>query len=468
VILTSRSFGTLGIGLVAILIGAAVANGDSSKLVLLCGAIAGVALVIEVAKRSSFGIPTLAFLIAAFPVARVVLHGVPIYGTDVLALLLVAGALRLGGELSGYAWVVVVYLASWVVSWLHELLSLQLVLAPTYGLIRNVLAVSIFFPAYLAAKKYGGQTSWVIALAVGASVTAFLALFQDVASSPANRVLQALAPNFTTSALKTYPNRAFALFTAPTTLAGFFTVATLLLIAASNAVERRQRKYVLVATFLCVLGMLATYSRQWVPALAAGLVALAWMRLGMSRRVIAAAAVTLFVASLLLSTGVLSSSYLDARFSTLGTSDVNVQTRISRQKTFISLVKSDPTTFAVGKGFAGQDLVARGLVSAPAADTLRTGLNDNVFLLEVFNHGIVAGLLYLGLFMTATFRILGAARRRVGSTALLAGIGSALVAAFVLQLSDNYFSEAVFMKMFLWLLIGAGIGLVERAAQVSE
>jgi hypothetical protein len=126
------------------------------------------------------------------------------------------------------------------------------------------------------------------------------------------------------------------------------------------------------------------------------------------------------------------------------------------------MVRSEPATFAVGKGFAGQDLVERGLVSAPTADTLRAGLNDNVFLLEVFNHGIVAGLLYVGLFVTALTRILRAARRRAGETALLAGIGSALVAALVLQFSDNYFSESVFMKMFLWLLIGTGIGLVER------
>jgi hypothetical protein len=126
------------------------------------------------------------------------------------------------------------------------------------------------------------------------------------------------------------------------------------------------------------------------------------------------------------------------------------------------MLRTEPTTFAVGKGFAGQDLVARGLVSAPAADTLRAGLNDDVFLLEVFNHGIVAGVLYLGLFVTALLRVLAAARRAVAGAFLLAGIGSALAVALVLQLSDNYFSESVFMKMFLWLLVGTGIGLVER------
>jgi hypothetical protein len=181
---------------------------------------------------------------------------------------------------------------------------------------------------------------------------------------------------------------------------------------------------------------------------------------------VAGAAAALAVSWLLLSTGVLSSSYLNERFSTLGAADVNVQSRLSREQAFVTMVRSEPTTFAVGKGFAGQDLVDRGYVDASAADTLRAGINDNVFLLEVFNHGIVAGLLYLGLFATATLRVLGAARRRVADAALLAGIGSALVAAFVLQLSDNYFSESVFMKLFLWLLVGIGIGLVERERRV--
>lgn len=458
----SRTFGMLGISFLAVLTGAAIADGASPKLLQLCGAVAVVALIVEAAKRSSFGIPTLAFLIGAFPVARVVVHGVPIYGTDVLALLLLVAAARVGGRLSGYAWVVVFYLGSWTVAWLHQVVSLHLLLAPTYGLVRNVLAVAIFFPAYLAARRYGGQMHWLVALAVGAAVTAVLALFQAVASAPANSVLQALAPNFTTTALKTYPHRAFALFTAPTTLSGFFAVAILLFLAGSHAADRRQHRILLGSSLLCVLGMVATYSRQWLPALAAGLLTLAWLRLGMSRRIILASASMLAVAWLLLSTGALNSSYLDARFSTLGSGDANVQSRISRQSTFVAMVRSEPATFAVGKGFAGQDLVERGLVSAPTADTLRAGLNDNVFLLEVFNHGIVAGLLYVGLFVTALTRILRAARRRAGETALLAGIGSALVAALVLQFSDNYFSESVFMKMFLWLLIGTGIGLVER------
>jgi hypothetical protein len=462
VTLTSRSVGTLATGFVAVLAGAAIANGRSAALLQVCAAVAAAVLMVAVAKRSTVGIPALAFLIGAFPVARVVVHGIPLYATDVLAVLLVLAATRFGGGLSGYGWLVIVYLASWTLAWLHEILALHLFLAPTYGLIRNLLAVSIFFPAYVTARRYGGRTRWLVPLAVGAALSALAALAQDIAPGATNGVLRALAPNFTGTALKTYPRRAFALFAAPTTLSGFLAVAALLFIAASRAEGRRQRQVLIAAAVLCTLGMLATYSRQWLPALAAGLIALAWLRIGSARRIIVGAAAILALTWVLLSTGALNSSYLNSRFSALGTKDANVQTRLSRQKAFLSILRTEPGTFAVGKGFAGQDLVERGLVSAPTGDTLRAGLNDNVFLLEVFNHGIVAGLLYAGLFVTALLRILGAARRRAGETALLAGIGAGLVAAFVLQLSDNYFSESVFMKMFLWLLIGTGIGLVER------
>jgi hypothetical protein len=465
--LASRVCGTAGIVFVALLAGATVSEGRSTFLLELCFATASAALVVAVVRRSTFGIPTLAFLVAAFPVARVVVHRVPIYATDVLALLLLVGVARRGGRLSGYGWVVVAYLMSWTFAWIHEVFSLNLFLAPTYGLIRNVLAVSIFFPAYLAARSGSLRTRWLVALAAGAALTAIVALFQDAAPSPTNRVLHALAPNFTTTGLKTYPHRAFALFSAATTLAGFFAVAILLFAATFHAGDRRQRRLLGVSTLLCSLGMLATYSRQWVPALAAGLVVLAWLRVGAARRLIASAGVVLLLAWLLFSSGALSGSYLNERFSTLGTNDVNVQSRLSRERTFIELVREDPITFAVGKGFAGQDLVTRGLVSSPAAESLRSGINDNVFLLEVFNHGVVAGLLYVSLFLAALTRVLAAARRRLAGTSLLAGIGSALVVALVLQFSDNYFSESVFMKTFLWLLIGIGIGLVERA-RISE
>ena len=460
--LAYRTLGATAVGLVALLVGTAIAHGESVAVLQAAGAITLAAGLVAASGRPTVALPALAFVLGAFPVARLVVQGVPIYATDVLVVLLVVWAVRSRERLSGYAWIVVAYLVSWIPSWLHEVTSLHLVLVPTYGLLRNVVAVAAFFPAYLLARRRGADRTWIAALAVGTGVTALLALLQAEAPATGNRLLDAISHSFTTTALKTYPDRAFALFTAPTTLAGFLCVAILLFVAAFGT-GRLSRRWLIGSTTLCTIGLLATYSRQWVPALAVGLLVLAALRLGLARRIAGAVAVTLAAGWLLLSTGTLNSSYLDARFSALGPSDVNVQSRVSRQRAFVELARREPGTFAIGKGFAGQDLVQRGLVTAPTADRLRAGLNDNVFLLEVFNHGIVAGVLYLGLVAIALVRVLRAARLPTNDAAVLAGIGAALAAAVVLQLSDNYFSEAVFMKTFLWLLIGTGIGLVERA-----
>jgi len=466
--LAGRTMSVGAVGLLAVLLGAAVAYGHSLALLQVTVALVLAAVVVAASGRPAVALAALGFALGSFPVARVVLGGVPLYATDALVLLLVVWVVRTHEPLSGYGWLVLGYLASWIPAWLHQIATLHLVLAPGYGLVRNVLAVAVFFPAYLLARRGSVRLGWVAALAAGASVTALLAVYQAAAPAAANSLLTTLSPDFTTTALKTYPHRAFALFTAPTTLAGFLCMAILLFIATARAGRPGVTRLLVLGAFLSALGLVATYSRQWVPALVAGLAALAWLRLGVARRVIGFAAVALAATWLVLATGTLSGSYLSERFSALRTGDVNVQTRISRQRAFVDLARREPATFMVGKGFAGQDLVERGLVDTSTASALRSGLNDDVFLLEVFNHGIVAGVLYAALFVTALVRTLAAARRRTADSPLLAGIGAALAAALVLQVSDNYFSESVFMKTFLWLLIGTGIGLADRARKAAR
>lgn len=466
--LTARTGSLLMATFAAVLMGGMVAQGHSVLLFELGGALAAFALVVTAARHPAIGIPALAFLIAAFPTARVVFHGAPIYGTDVLGLLLLVAAVRQRGALSGYGWLVALYVASWTFAWIHEIATLNLILTPTYGLLRNLVAVAVFFPAYLYARRHGAQPRFLLALAAGASVTAVLALLQATSPGSGNRILGALAPSFTATALKVYPHRAFALFGAPTTLSGFLAVAIPLFITGAEVCRRRGRVLFASATMLCVLAALATYSRQWVPALAAGLIVLAAARLRATKRIVLSASIVFALAWAAFASGALNQSYLGSRFDSLSTHDTNVQTRLTRQKAFIKLAWQDPSTFFVGKGFAGQDLVARNLVSTNTGDALRNGLNDNVFLLEVFNHGFVAGLLYIGLFLTALTRIIATARRRTGDAAILAGIGAALAVALVLQFSDNYFSESVFMKMLLWLLIGTGLGLADRTRKVGK
>jgi hypothetical protein len=322
----------------------------------------------------------------------------------------------------------------------------------------------MFFLAYACVLHTAFWERWARVLASGVIGTATLALLQAAHVRGIDDLLRAAAPDFTSTALRTYPERAFALFAAPTILAGFFAVAIVLLLPVAGR-EARLGALPWLAILLAALGALATYSRQWVPALAIGLIVLCGLRLRAAGRIVLVSALCVLVAWAFFAGGALDRSYLEQRFESLGSADANVRTRITRQQEFVALAVDRPSDFVVGKGFAGQDIVERELVSTEAATELRAGISDNVFFLEVFNHGIVAGVIYLGLMAAALTRILRAARTGGSHAAELAAIGAALAAALVLHVLDNYFSEAMFMKMLLWIIVGLGLGLAERQSR---
>lgn len=452
----------LGVGALALLTGVAVARGDGLLVLGAVLACAGVLGAVRLVESPSGALIALTFVIAALPVLRLVVGGAPLYAVDVLALLGLLALARRPEPLTHFGWLVLAYVASWIPAWVHQVTSLQLVEEPTYGLLRNALAVSTFFVAYACATRPGFFERWTPVLAAGASLTAALALLQAAHSRPADELLRLVAPDFTSTAYRTYPDRAFAFFAAPTILAGFFAVVMLLLLPLLGERRTGLRGLTWIALVIAPLGALATYSRQWVPAIGIGLIVVSVVRLRATGRVLIVTVLGVLVAWALLAGGALDRSYLEERFQRLGSTDINVQTRVARQEAFLALAVERPGDFVVGKGFSGQDIVQRGLVPSETAQELREGVNDNVFFLEVFNHGVVAGVLYLGLMATALARILRAARSAGPHARELAGIGAALATALALHLLDNYFSEVVFMKMLLWIIVGLGLGLVDR------
>jgi hypothetical protein len=454
----------LGACVLALAAGGVIAQGQGPLALGLVLGLAGMVLLVKLADSPAPALLALTLVIVVFPVARVVVGAAPIYAIDVLAVVGLVALLRRPVSLTPFGWVVIAYLAAWVPAWAYQVWSLHLIEAPTYGLIRNALAVSMFFLAYACAIRPGFWERWTSVLALGVSTTGVLALLQAAQVGGVQDLLGVASPDFTSTALRTYPERAFALFAAPTILAGFFAMAILLLLPVADR-QARARGVPWLALMLAALGALATYSRQWVPALAVGLIVLCALRLRAIGRIVIVSALGALVAWAFLAGGALDRSYLEQRFQSLGSTDLNVRIRVERQQEFVALALDRPSEYVVGKGFAGQDIVSRELVSSEIATELRQGLSDNVFLLEVFNHGIVAGLIYVGLMVAALTRILQAARRGGPHAAKLAAVGGALAAALVLHALDNYFSEAVFMKTFLWIVVGLGLGLVERQSR---
>jgi hypothetical protein len=426
------------------------------RLLLVVGVCAAAVML---ARSARLGLSSAIVLIAAFPVLRVELGPLPLYALDaVIALGLVAVAVAAtDGRGGAYGVWIVVYLLSWVPAWVVQVFSLGVILEPTYGLLRNALSVGAFFVSFAAVRQYGLRVFGPL-LAAAVLATSLLAVMQVVSGTrgAVRGLLLSLSPDFTPTAYHVYPKRAFALLTAPTTLAGLLAVCVPLLLAFFASSRGFRRVLVTLAIVSSGGALIATYSRQWLPALALGFVVLALLNRRLFGRSLLAAGAVIAAVWLLLAGGALDHAYLGQRFGMLGREDVNVQTRLQSQRDFVALARNDAQAFLVGRGFAGQDLVRRGVVDRQTAEQILSGRSENAFLLEVFNHGLFAGLLYLGLLVAVFARVARAAR---SGSVLAAGVAGALASAITLHFFDNYFSEAIFMKALLWVLLGSAVAL---------
>lgn len=433
--------------------------GPRPVLLAVAGVLAGAAALAMV-RRPLLGALVLGLLLSAFPIARVEIGPLPIYLADLLVGITLVGVVWRGLAPGRFGGAVLLYLALWLPAWLVQVLTIQIVLEPTYGLLRQVLAVGCAFIG-MAVVRQRGVSRLVGAFAIGTLATSALAVVQELPLSreAVRELLLAIAPAFAPGGYLVYPERAFALFQAPTTLSGFLAVMVPLLVGAADHAGGRLRLLALAALLGVGPALVASYSRQWLPALALGLAVMGVLRPGLLGRFLLAAAIGGGVAWWALGNGALDPSYLERRFGGLAqpAEDRNIMVRIERQVAFLSLASTQPVETLVGRGFAGQDLEARGVVDELTAEYLRTGFNDNVFLLEVWNHGVGAGIVYVLLLGTALRAAVLAARRPGPDRGILAGLAASLATATVLHLFDNYFSEAVFMKALFWLLVGLAV-----------
>jgi O-antigen ligase len=237
-----------------------------------------------------------------------------------------------------------------------------------------------------------------------------------------------------------------------------------LLIAGYSYVHGRARLLVASAIAAAGLGLVATYSRGWLIGAVPALLVFGLLNRASMRRVLIVCATVLAIVWIGLAVGALDVQYLDARFSAFGSGDRNWQSRVTSQNHFLDVAAQEPGMMLIGHGFAGQDIVQRGLVDEETATKIRNGVSDNGYLLEIFDHGVVAAFVLLILMIQAWrrgFRALAVAGR---DHLLLCGLLAALVAAGILHL-ENYFVTNIFMKIFFWLIVGMLVGLTDQIAK---
>jgi hypothetical protein len=267
------------------------------------------------------------------------------------------------------------------------------------------------------------------------------------------RIVETALGDLSFSAYKIYPERAFAFFLAPTALSGFLALLLPLLVVEWM---RSHRRLTLIAITLAAMALIATVSRQWVLGALAGFLLLAYLQPRSLSRVSGGLLGGGAILALVFGLGLLNSTYIGERFGRLSNpaEDRNVTTRLQRQTDFFHYALHNPKIVGIGNGFATQDLVERGIVTGEQAAALRAGYSDNSFLLEMWNHGLLAALLYIGLLAAALRTGIRAARRAGERGLLAAGLTASLMTALALHFTDNFFSEAVFLKTWLWLTIG--------------
>jgi hypothetical protein len=413
------------------------------------------------------------FLLTSIPIARVAAGGVPLYLIDLVLVGAVAGlALRrlvrqayLALPRRTRLWLLV-YPVALLLPLVVQVSRTSFVAESAYGFFREMTAFSaVLVGAYLGLAEHRARRA-VDTIGIGATVGSLVALAQRLPlTSPfVTDALSAVAPGIASGAARTYPDRSTAFMAAPTALSGFLCIALLLLVFRPTHRRRRLRLRTL-PMLVIMAGLLSTYSRQWIPAFAIAVVMTAVMTSGATKRhaqrVLSGIAMG---AALLLTLGPVDPDYFVDRVTALGGDDANVTTRLERQGQFVGNLVTEPGRFVVGEGFALQDIGLRQATQDDAVEsTQRLGYSDNSFLLELGNRGALAAAAYVAIiFGTLRLMMRGARRRVLPADAI--GTIAALVAAVLLHLFDNYFSEAMFMRMVLWLLIGLGAGAAARAA----
>lgn len=443
-------------------LGVAVAWGLDRYGLRVVAALAAVAAallaVVAIRARPAAGVVALAAVLAVFPVARVTVGGAPIYFTDVLiVVLLVVLAARRELRAIPPLGLIVLSVLAWIPALIYEASAVDRYLEPAYGFGRELIAVSAFLIGAWVASRPGVTRAVLLALAAGTIVTSVLAILQSTGATyeQMKGFLEGVSPAFAPRGYVRYPDRAFAFFQAPTTLAGFLAVMGMLLIGGFYAVRGRARIVITFALAVVGPGLVATYSRQWAPAVLAALVVVVLVvrphRVG---RIALGLGLAALVAIGATAVGVLDADRLTARFAGEQGADKNIQERLDLQQQFFEVTAEGGIESVVGRGSAGSDLVDRALIDSLAAQRLSVGISENAILLEFFNHGIPAGILLLLLLALIIGRGIRTARVAGRDYPMSIGLVGALVAAVVLMGQDRYFTEAVFMKTLLWFLLG--------------
>ena len=400
----------------------------------------------------------LVLVLSSFPIGRLSIGPLPIYLMDIaIAVTLVGLVLQRYPEIDRVGKAILVYLFLWVPTLLSQMARLGVVVESVYGLMRHGLPIATFFIGWALYRQLR-STLFRTCVYVGVSITCVLAVMQFL---PATHGIMrdihfAVIPATAPSLYRVYPERGSAFFLAPTGLSGFLALVLPFIAIDLLRPKRLQHPLSRAVVALTVLGLIGTVSRQWVPAAIVGFWAFSRLQPRSRGPLIRASGVLALLTVGVLALGVVDAGYVGVRFGRLlnPTQDQNLTGRWQSQAKFVRYAGDNPEILVVGNGFATQDIAARGLVSEQEAGEIRSGVTENSWLNEFYNHGLAAGLIYIGVIVAVVRRGWRAARRLGDPDAHLAGLVAIVLVGIVLHFTDRFMSETEYTRAWFWLVIG--------------
>jgi hypothetical protein len=482
------------VGLVAIFLSGLVLAYQPAAALGIVGAVVllvctGLFLRLGPEWRGVLPLAAVAFLLTGYPVARVVIGGMPLYMTDVLIVLALLAAFA--GERPNWRIVqplpllVLAYILLTVLSSIREIWLTGVLPQPLYMLLRFTLSMSLALLVPVLVRKAKHTKVLAVGLILGMSLTAAVALTMSlpIGNNPMREVVYpALYPINEGRYEFEYsddgsPLRGTSLAGVATSTAHVITLVWPLALGLyMTSAFGGQPRWLLLVLALGAMGLASTYSRAAYLGIALVLaVAFATHKGAKWRYVVAMVLLLIIVLAVAQSMGLIRLDYAQARFVTLVEEPTHraSQSRAAAYRDIIPYLRSHPLWLVVGRGLAWTKLAGRELIDqSDWLGVFGTTQEHSAWAIVMYQRGALAAAVLTLAVLTAFLQIRRSPSLHSTSSSFLRGLPRSLQLVFIAivpaWLVSHFFGDIIHGQSLLFLYLGFVMALCQPALASSE
>ncbi len=411
-------------------------------------------------------------LMTVYPIARVVVAGVPIYFIDLFSGITLVLAI-LDSRRSKIKHdprmllLVAFYVLLWLPSWIHEMVLTGLYLEPAYMFARNLVSASMFFSIILIVRNRRDFTLVALSLVGGMAATALISGLESapIEANPVRSLLILLYPpleaRYASYLARGSPIRVSALLQGANVVGGMIcAVLPFAYTLISWRVLPRLRAILVVCLILGLVGLGVTYSRSSLLSVLALLLVLTWKEKGRKRGyLIAFVLIGLFLIILGEATGYYQESFVAGKIEGLlgvdPLADYNNAARVMAYTGVLPFLHQNPLWIFLGRGFAFGDLLSRDLINNQALLQIMLTQHHSVFVLNIYDQGLLPAVVGIVIFLVCLFKALSLTTKvsRIDYWIPLSTLAS-LVGMIPFMLADHFYASLPYMQSLYFLVIG--------------